>query len=108
MTNFMLSVHHVPGTAPYASEDDMKAAFEAVGAFNERLLSDGVLVHVNALLPDAVVVTADSRSEGPAHEGAQLGGFWIIDVADRAAAEDLAREASAACGQPIEVRQFEG
>lgn len=104
----MLSVHHVPGDQPYVSESDMQAAFEAVSAFNERLQSEGVLEYVNALLPDAVVVTADDRREGPAHEGAQLGGFWIVSAPDVVAAEGLAREASIACGQPIEVRQLEG
>ncbi|MDO5512571.1 YciI family protein [Corynebacterium sp.] len=106
MTNFMLSVHHAPGAQPYASEEDMQAAFEEVSAFNERIADR--IVYVNALLDDATVVTPDSVSTGPAHEGAQLGGFWIIKAADRADAERIAAEASAACGQPIEVRQLEG
>ncbi|GAB3698058.1 YciI family protein [Corynebacterium nasicanis] len=106
MTNFMLSVHHVPGSQPYLAEEDMQAAFAAVSAFNERIAER--IVHVNALLPDAAVVTADGVTEGPAHEGAQLGGFWIVRAADREEAWALAEEASVACGQPIEVRQLEG
>lgn len=108
MTQFMLSVHHTPGSVPYATEEEMQAAFEATAAFNERLLADGLLVFVGALHPQADVATADSVVEGRASEGAQLGGFWVVDVADRSAAVKVAKQASAACRQPVEVREFQG
>lgn len=108
MTQFMLSVHHVPGAAPYASEDDMRTAFAAVEAFNARLIADSALVFVAALHPEADVVTPGDVTAGPAHDGAQLGGFWVVEAADRAAALRLAEQASLACGQPVEVRELEG
>lgn len=41
-------------------------------------------------------------------EGAQLGGFWIVEAPDEAAARTLAGEASYACGQPVELRRLQG
>lgn len=108
MTQFMLSVHHVPGAQAYVSEEDMQAAFAAVEAFNARLLADATLVFVGALHTDADVVTPGGVTAGPAHEGSQLGGFWIVEAADRATALQLAEQASVACGQAVEVREFEG
>ena len=37
----------------------------------------------------------------------QLGGFWVINAADRASALDWAAKGSAACGGPVEVRAFQ-
>ncbi|WP_235509216.1 YciI family protein [Terrabacter sp. Soil810] len=36
-----------------------------------------------------------------------LGGFWIVEAADLDAALSLAREGSAACGAPVEVRALQ-
>lgn len=107
MTQFMLSVHHVPGSEPYASEEEMQAAFAAVAAFNQRLADEGLLVFVGALHQEADIITAEDIAEPPAREGAQLGGFWVVEAEGRADARELARQASAACRQPIEVREFE-
>jgi hypothetical protein len=50
------------------------------------------------------VVTTD----GPfAETKEQLGGFWIIDVADLDAALEWARKATVACAAPVEVRPFQ-
>lgn len=50
------------------------------------------------------VVTTD----GPfAETKEQLGGFWIIDAADRDAALEWAAGGSRACGGPVEVRPFQ-
>ncbi|MCS5478186.1 YciI family protein [Corynebacterium sp. YIM 101645] len=107
MSQFMLSVHHVPGSEPYASEEEMQAAFAAVAAFNQQLADDGRLVFVGALHSETDIVTAKGVDEPPVREGAQLGGFWVVEVDGRADARKLAEQASAACRQPIEVREFE-
>jgi hypothetical protein len=47
-------------------------------------------------------------SDGPfAESKEQLGGFWIVDVADLDAALKLAAEGAAACQGPVEVRPFQ-
>jgi hypothetical protein len=60
----------------------------------------------------AAVVNATSgdviTTDGPFPEAKeQLGGFWIIDVADLDAALKWAAEGSAACRGPVEVRPFQ-
>jgi hypothetical protein len=60
----------------------------------------------------AAVVTAGDggvlTTDGPFAEGKEhIGGFWVIEVADRDAALDWAARASAACQGPVEVRAFQ-
>ena len=57
-----------------------------------------------------VRATADEAltTDGPYIEAKeQLGGFWIIDVPDLDTALTWARDASAACRGPVEVRPFQ-
>jgi hypothetical protein len=61
----------------------------------------------------ATVVTAKKGeyivTDGPFVETKeQIGGFWIIEVADLDAALELAKQASEACANPVEVRPFQG
>jgi hypothetical protein len=47
-------------------------------------------------------------TDGPFSEAKEvLGGFWIIEASDDNAATEIARQASAACHNPVEVRAFE-
>jgi hypothetical protein len=49
-----------------------------------------------------------SMTDGPyAETKEQMGGFWIIEVADLDAALDWAAKAAAACEGPVEVRPTE-
>ncbi|AKK07593.1 hypothetical protein HCH15_07995 [Corynebacterium testudinoris] len=108
MTQFMLSVHH-DGAPAYQSDEDMQAAFAAVGAFNAAVQEAGILVYVNALQPPetALMVSPDGSRVPSSVSGRQLGGFWIIDVPSQEEAADVAHRAAVACGQSIEVRQLE-
>jgi hypothetical protein len=46
-----------------------------------------------------------SMTDGPyAETKEQMAGFWVIEANDLDAALDWAAKASAACGQPVEVR----
>jgi hypothetical protein len=71
----------------------------------------GVWVFVAGLRPasSATVVRAAggdiSMTDGPyAETKEQMGGLWVIEVADLDAALDWAARAAAACERPIEVR----
>jgi len=115
MTQFMLSVFHDPGVhdagAAYQSDEEMQAAFAAVDAFNQELQSNDQLVFACGLLPpeSATVVDAEGgQTPPPADRGRQLGGFWIVEVADHESAVTLAARAAAACGQLVEARQLQG
>lgn len=121
MAQYLLSVHHDLETyntssryGAYRDEEEMKAAYARTGAFNQKLLDEGVWVFAGGLTPPETTTTVDGRgdqvvyTDGPFVETKEyLGGFWIIDVPDLDAALALAAEGSRACGQRVQVRPFQ-
>ena len=113
MTQYLLAVHSVEGE-PMPSQEQMQRAYQDVDALNGELQSSGVWVFAGGLQPpsSATVVRAQGgqvvTTDGPfAETKEQLGGFWIIDVADLDAALEWARKATVACAAPVEVRPFQ-
>jgi len=114
VAEYLLSVHG-SSEPNYASEDDMQAAFAAVAALNEELQASGAWVYAGGLLPPSTACVARAtpdgvlRTDGPYLEGdVHLGGFWVIDVPDADTAYAWGAKAAVACGQPVEVRPFQG
>ena len=117
MPQYLLSVWHDDPKSVYATPpEDMQPVFEAVSAFNEKITANGQWVFGGGLeRPDiATVVRATDKgdivvTDGPYSEVKEgFGGFWVIDAADLDEALALAKEATAACGAPVEVRPFQG
>ena len=113
MRQYLLAVHMVEGE-PIPPEDVIQQRYKAVDAFNAELQSAGVWVFAGGLHPPETATVVRSQNgqvvttDGPfAETKEQLGGFWVIKVADLDAALDYANRASAACRQPVEVRPFE-
>jgi hypothetical protein len=113
MTQYLLSVHSVDGT-PMPTEEEQQAAFAAVDTFNAEVQAAGAWVFAGGLLPpeSATVVNATGgqvvTTDGPfAETKEQLGGFWVIEVADLDAALTWAAKGSEACRNPVEVRPFQ-
>lgn len=113
MTQYLLAVHSVEGE-PMPSQEQMQRAYKNVDALNGEFQSSGVWVFAGGLQPSssATVVRAQGgqvvTTDGPfAETKEQLGGFWIIDVADLDAALEWARKATVACAAPVEVRPFQ-
>ena len=113
MKQYLLAVHSVEGD-PAPSPDEMQQAFAAVDAFNQELMKSGEWVFAGGLMPADTATVVRSRSgqvvttDGPfAESKEQLGGFWVIQVADLDAALAVAARGSAACRQPVEVRPFQ-
>ena len=113
MAQYLLSVHTDFDAEPPAPEI-MERAFKAVDAFNAEVMASGSWVFAGGLHPPstATVVRASDgevlTTDGPyAETKEQLGGFWIVDVADLDAALELAARGSEACGGPVEVRPFQ-
>lgn len=113
MTQYLLSVHYVDGQGA-TPEDEMEAAFEAVGRFNQKLQDTGAWVFAGGLqTPDTTTVVDNTGTDpvitdGPFSEAKeQIGGFWIIEAADLDAALAIAAEGSDACRAPVEVRPFQ-
>ncbi|MGI8696977.1 MAG: YciI family protein [Mycobacteriales bacterium] len=113
MKQYLLSVHMVEGEEP-PSDEVMQQMYKDVEAVNAQMRADGAWVFAGGLHPattatvvriqDGEVLTTD----GPfAETKEQLGGFWIIKVADLDAALAWAGKATKACRGPVEVRPFQ-
>lgn len=116
MAQYMLSVWHDGSYDDvYMSEEEQQAAFEAVDKFNNKLIGTSKWVFGGGLQEkDTATVVDNTKAElvitdGPfAESKEQLGGFWILDLEDLDEALALAKEASVACKNPVEVRPFQG
>jgi hypothetical protein len=114
MPQYLLSVHNA-GQSPYASDEEMQQAFADTGAVNDEMQASGAWVFAGGLMPAStakVVRSSDGgllHTDGPYLESKEhIGGFWIIDVADEAAAIAWAEKATVACRGAVEVRPFQG
>jgi hypothetical protein len=113
MAEFLLSVHYVEGQdAP--DEATTKQMYADVEALNEQIRAAGAWVFAGGLQePHTATVVREQDGEvvtldGPFPEAKeQLGGFWVIEVADHDTALDWARRATKACRGPVEVRPFQ-
>ncbi len=113
MKQYLLAVHH--DDQPPLSDADMQQSFKDVDALNAEIQASGTWVFAGGLHPPStatVVRISDGNvltTDGPfAETKEQLGGFWIIEVADLDAALDWAAKATRACRLPVEVRPFQG
>ena len=113
MTHYLLAVHTIEDEAPWDAAA-MERAYRDVDAFNQEFQAAGAWVFAGGLEPPdraAVVRSRDGDTlvtDGPfAESKEQIGGFWVIDVADRDTALDWAARATIACQRPVEVRPFQ-
>lgn len=120
MTQYLLAVHSYPSLTsgaqppPAPGSEEIAQMYAAVDAFNSEVKESGAWVFAGGLLEPSVAATvrfADGSaqvSEGPyADVPEHLGGFWVIEAADLAAATALAGKASKACRLAVEVRPFQ-
>lgn len=114
MTQYMISVHHAPD-AVFPSMEEMQPIFEAVEAFNQKLMDAGTWVFGGGLEGIETATTVDATgtgdplvTDGPFAESKEyLGGFWVIEAADLDEALAVAKGASAACAGKVQVRPFQ-
>jgi hypothetical protein len=92
---------------------DFEQVMEAMGRFNDEMISAGVLVAAEGLddASEGVVVDYSSQppvvTDGPYGETKELfGGFWILDVASKEEAVEWAKRAPmAGAGLKTEIRR---
>lgn len=115
MTQYLLSVHgDETANAERAADPSLvERLYAQVDAFNERVRNAGAWVFAGGLQPTSTAVVVHGGTDAPTTDGPRntvrepLGGFWVIEAADRATALGWAHEASAACEAPVEVRPFQ-
>jgi len=110
---YMLAVHTVEGE-PVPSPETMQQSYRDVEAVNAQLIDAGAWVFAGGLHPASTATVVRVRdgdvltTDGPfAETKEQLGGFWVIKVADLDAALEWSAKAAAACRAPVEVRPFQ-
>jgi len=114
MNRYLLSVHSAEGPpGDPMTPEQMQEMMGAIGALEAEMQSVGALLFSGRLSEprDATVVRGGNgkamTSDGPFVEAKEhIGGFYIIQAVDSAAAIEWATKTSAAIGQPIEVRPF--
>jgi hypothetical protein len=117
MTQYLLSMPHDAADEPTMATMDpaeLEAVMAAAGAFIEELTQSDAFVFAGGLMPPSSATTVDNtggelRTEsGPYVDAPQyLGGFWVVDVSEEAAAVEWAAKASKALSSRIEVRAFQ-
>lgn len=115
MAQYMLSVWHDEDYELDFTTPEAQRQVAQVGQFNEELAAAGSFVFAAGLHPASTATVTRPGSEGvmttdgPFVESKeQIGGFWIVDVPDFAAAQEWARRAAAACEGPVELRPLQG
>lgn len=113
MPQYLLSVHMREGD-PMPDEQTIQQMYADVDAFNEQVKAAGAWVFAGGLHPIDLSTTVDATgsdvvvTDGPFAESKEyLGGFWVIRADDLDSALDWARQGSAACRGPVEVRPFQ-
>jgi hypothetical protein len=117
VTQYLLSLPHDSAEEPTMATMDpaeLEATMAAAGAFIQELTASGALVFAGGLHPPSTAVTVDhtgdelALADGPYTQAPEyLGGFWVIEAADRDAAVGWAAKASKALGGRVEVRAFQ-
>jgi hypothetical protein len=113
MTTYLLSVHTSDAPRPERSNEEMQSASQAIAALDAEMKDAGAWRAAGRLDgPSSATVVERHKgrirvTDGPFIEAKeQIAGFYIIEAADRDAAESWASKASAAISMPIEVRPF--
>lgn len=117
MTEYLLSVYGDEDEFAKVEADTelVRQMYADVEKFNQRLRDAGAWVFGGGLhrSTTATVVRAKQdgdvlTTDGPYIESKEkLGGFWIIEAPDLDAALTWAKDGSAACQGPVEVRPFQ-
>ena len=117
MPQYLLAVYGDEATFDEleAQPDAVNKMYAQVEVFNQRLRDENAWVFGGGLQRTSsatVVRTGDGAplvTDGPYIESKEkLGGFWIIETTDLDAALAWAKDGSAACEGPVEVRPFQG
>ena len=111
MPQFLVAIH-LPDDFDPATETD--ATRSEISALNAEMQAAGVRRFAGGLQSATLAVSVRVRpggdvaaTDGPYLETREhIGGFWILEVADREAALAWARKAAVACRASVEVRAF--
>ena len=106
----MISVIDSQTRSPHSAEE-----IKAIDDFNDKIEAAGQRIMACGMESPATSIVFDYRNgkkgllNGPLIDSAEfVSGFWIINVASREEAEELAAEGSRCCNRKVELRQIIG
>ena len=108
---FLLLIYGDEAAELALTPDERRAIVERHVGFSRRLRDEGRMVGGDALEPSSAAVTvgAGKATDGPFIETKeQLGGYYLVECADREEAVELARGVPDSPGQVVEVRPLAG
>lgn len=110
---YMLLIMEPTGQRRERSEEEGRRLYERMLRFSDELRSRGVLLGSESLQSDANAVRVRVRNgkptliDGPFAEAKEMvGGYFLIDCANKDQAVAIARECPAAAWATVEVREF--
>jgi hypothetical protein len=111
MPQYLVAIHHPDN---YVSSQEDAAMMETIHALNREMITAGVRLFAGGLTPATRATSLRAQSDGgvlitdgPYLETKEhIGGFWILETADKDQAVAWARKAVIACRAPVEVREF--
>jgi hypothetical protein len=111
MPQYLVAIHHPDNYVP--SQEDT-AMLEEIHALNREMIAAGVRIFAGGLTPATSATSLKAEpdggvviTDGPYLESKEhVGGFWILETADKGQAVAWARKAVIACRAPVEVREF--
>jgi hypothetical protein len=111
MPQYLVAIHHPQDFEPHSESEETR---RDIAVLNEEMLAAGVRVFVGGLEPVRNAISIEVKqgrplvTDGPYLETKEhIGGFWVLEVADRDAALEWGRRAAIACRAPVEVRAFD-
>ncbi|AYD01792.1 YciI family protein [Neorhizobium sp. NCHU2750] len=112
MPRYLVAIHHPDNYDPALLED--AAMHRDIDRLNEEMVAAGIRLFVGGLTPVGAARSIRRQpggeveiADGPylgTHE--HMGGFWVLEAADMAEAEEWGRKAAIACRTSVEVREF--
>ena len=110
MTQYLVAIHHPKDFQPGS---DNEQTMREIGDLNREMVAAGVRVFVGGMAPVSEAVSVRVKSgnllvtDGPYMESKEhVGGFWVLECANRDEAIEWGRKAAIACRAPVEVRPF--
>jgi len=110
---FMLIMRDTQEAFDASQEVDFEEIINAMGAYNESMITAGVFASAEGLAPATEGFVVDFASEkpivtdGPYGETHELfNGFWILEVSSREEAIEWASRAPLGPGSKLEVRRI--
>ena len=111
MPQYVVAIHHPDNYVPSAEDQSM---LEDIHALNREMIAAGVRIFAGGMTPAARATSLRAQpnggvllTDGPYLETKEhIGGFWILETADKDQAVAWARKAVIACRAPVEVREL--